>query len=108
MHTPSSQDRLFASLMYFLSFLTAIIAPAIIWFLKRDSDYINYHGKEYTNFVISYFLYQAVAGFLMFIGIGFILTGVLTILMIVFTILAGIKAYQGEKYRIPLVIKFFS
>jgi len=108
MHTSTSEERVFASMIYFISFITAIFGPLILWFLKRDSEYVHQHGMHYTNFFISYFLYQAAAGFLIIIGIGFILNGILTVMMIVFTIIAGIKAFQGTSYKIPLVIRFLS
>ncbi|WP_227396469.1 DUF4870 domain-containing protein [Jeotgalibacillus aurantiacus] len=103
-----SDERLVAGLMYFTSFFTAIIGPLVLWFVKRDSLFVQKHGYMYLNFVISYFLYQAAAGFLIVFGIGIVLNVILGVLMIIFTVLAGIKALQGEVYHIPLTIRFFT
>ena len=108
MQQSNAEERLFASLMYFTSFFTTIIGPAILWFLKRDSAYVLQHGIMYLNFIVSYFLYQVAASFLYFIGIGFVINGILAMMMIIFTIIAGIYAYEGTVYRIPLVIRLFS
>ncbi|PPA70596.1 DUF4870 domain-containing protein [Jeotgalibacillus proteolyticus] len=105
---PSSTERLTASLLYFLNFFTPIIGPAIVWYLNRKSDYMREHGVIYLNFLISYFLYQAFAGFLYIIAIGVLINIVLGVMMFVFMIIAGIYAYQGRFYKIPLVIRFFS
>ncbi|SHM39122.1 DUF4870 domain-containing protein [Gracilibacillus kekensis] len=103
----NNDERLFAMLIYLLSFFTAIIGPIIIWMVKRDeSDFIDYHGKEYLNFFISFTIYGIVSGILMLILIGFILAAVVGILYLIFTLIALFKAYSGEKYRIPLVIRF--
>lgn len=104
---PSNDDKLMAMLIYLTSFFTAIIGPLIIWLLKKDeSEFIDYHGKEYLNFVISYTIYMFVAGLLMIILIGFLIAGILGIMYFVFTVIAGIKAYNGERYQIPLILRF--
>ena len=72
MHT-TSDERLFAMLIYVTSFFTTIIGPLIIWLIKREeSEFIDFHGKEYLNFVISYFVYGIVAGISVFLFIGFL------------------------------------
>ncbi|WP_041056209.1 DUF4870 domain-containing protein [Jeotgalibacillus campisalis] len=108
MQSSTSDERLAAGLLYFLNFFTAIIGPFLIWYVKRDSPFVNQHGLHYLNFLVSYFLYQAAAGFFYFIAIGFIINVILSILMAVFITVAGIYAFKGKQFRIPLVIRFFS
>ena len=104
----SSDDRLLACLIYVSSFFTTFIGPFLIWIIKKDdSALIDHHGKEYFNFLISYFIYGVISGILMFVLIGFVLIFIVEILAFVFTIVAAVKAYNGECYRIPLVIHFF-
>src|SRR5690625_5780846 len=96
----SNDERLLAMLIYVTSLFTTIIGPIIIWLIKRDeSEFIDYHGKEYLNFVISYFIYGVVAGITVIILIGFILAPIVGIAAFIFTIIAAVKAYQGERYR---------
>ena len=103
---PSSEDKLFAMLLYVLNFFTAIIGPLIIWLIKREtSPFIDYHGKEYFNLIISYFVYEIVAAITMIIGIGFILVPVLSIAFVVLIVVGAVKAYQGEHYRFPLIFR---
>ncbi len=104
--TTSSDERLLAMLIYVTSFFTTIIGPIIIWLIKREeSAFIDYHGKEYLNFVISYFVYGIVAAISMVILIGFLLAPIVGIAAFVFTIIAAVKAYNGEMYRIPLIFR---
>ncbi|MBM7579502.1 DUF4870 domain-containing protein [Jeotgalibacillus terrae] len=104
----SSEDRLVAALMYFTSTVTFIVGPLILWLIKRDAPFVREHGYVYLNFAVSYFLYQAFAGFFYFIGIGWVINSVLTVLWIVFAIIAGIYALKGDVFKIPLVIRFFT
>lgn len=104
---PSKDERLLATLIYVSSFFTVFIGPLIIWLLKKDeSSFVDYHGKEYFNFLISYFIYSVIGWILLIILIGGILLGIIGILVFIFTILAAVKAYEGERYQIPLVIRF--
>src|SRR5699024_10838524 len=57
----TNDERLFAMLIYLLSFFMPVIIPLIIWLIKKDeSSYIDYHGKAYFNFIISYTIYTFV------------------------------------------------
>ncbi|WP_442594137.1 DUF4870 domain-containing protein [Neobacillus sp. D3-1R] len=103
---PSNDERLLAAAIYVISFFTAFIGPLIIWLLKKnDSEFIDYHGKEYLNFIISYSVYSVISVILMIILIGFVTIWIIGIASFVFTIIAAIKAYEGKEYRIPLVFR---
>ncbi|MEY8626639.1 DUF4870 domain-containing protein, partial [Staphylococcus equorum] len=59
------------------------------------------------NFLLSYMIWLIVASIAMFIIIGFILFPIIAILNFIFTIVAAVKAYNGEDYLPPLSIRFF-
>ncbi|GAA0614135.1 DUF4870 domain-containing protein [Virgibacillus siamensis] len=102
----NSDERMFAMLIYLVSFFVPILGPLVIWLLKReDSDFIDYHGKEYFNFLISYTVYGIVCTILMIILIGFVLIFIVGLMGFIFTIVALVKAYGGQKYRIPLIFR---
>lgn len=103
---PSNDERLLAAAIYVTSFFTTFIGPLIIWLLKKnDSEFVDYHGKEYFNFLISYTIYSVISVVLMIILIGVITIWIVGILAFVFTIVAAVKAYEGKEYRIPLVFR---
>ena len=104
---PTDDERLFSMLIYVLSFPFPILGPLIIWLLKRDqSEFVDYHGKEYFNFFVSYFIYGIISTILIILLVGIILYIILGIMALVLTIIAAVKAFQGERYRFPLVIRF--
>jgi len=102
----SNDDRLFAALIYVISFFTAFIGPIIIWLLKKDSsEFVDYHGRQYLNFLISYTIYGIIAGIAVVIFIGFVLLPIVGIVAFVFTIIGAVKAYEGEYYRMPFIFR---
>ncbi|GIN88325.1 DUF4870 domain-containing protein [Heyndrickxia sporothermodurans] len=103
----TQEDRLMAAAIYVLSFFTTIIGPLIIWIIKKDdSEFINGHGKSYFNFMISYFIYGVISGILVIVLIGFLLLPLVGVAAFIFTIIAAIKAYNGETYKIPFTFEF--
>lgn len=84
-----------------------IIAPLVIWQIKKDGfAFVDKQGKECLNFQISFTIYALVAGLLMFVVIGLILLPIIGIVGLVFIIIAAIKANNGEDYRYPFNIRF--
>ncbi|WP_066256707.1 DUF4870 domain-containing protein [Neobacillus drentensis] len=102
----NNDERLMAAGIYVLSIFFPVIAPLVIWLIKKDeSSFIDYHGREYFNFLISYTVYFFVSGILTIVLIGFVALAVLGVMLFVFTIIAAIKAYEGNEYRFPLIFR---
>ncbi len=107
-YRPTDEERTLAMLIFLISFFTSVLGPLIIWLIKRkESAYIDHYGREYFNMTISYFIYTIISALSLFILIGFILLPAVGIAAIVFTIIGAVKAYGGEYYRIPFIIRFF-
>ncbi len=88
--------------------LAGLIVPIILWQIKKaESEIIDRHGKIVVNWIISAFLYGIVFGLLCLLLIGIPLLIILGVLAIVFPIIGGIKANNGEVWPYPLSIKFF-
>ncbi|QJW91499.1 DUF4870 domain-containing protein [Spirosoma taeanense] len=85
----------------------SIVLPLIIWQIQKDkSAFIDYHGKEAVNFNITMAIAAGISFILMFILIGVFLLWIVGIVWLIFTIIAAIKANNGEHYRYPLSIRF--
>src|SRR5579875_1397654 len=114
---PSHEERqwaLFAHLSALLgglltsSFLGlgCIVGPLIIWLAKKDTlPFVDDQAKEALNFNITVAIAAAVCGVLMFVLIGFVLLPLLGLAWLVFTIIAAIKANEGESYRYPFTLR---
>ena len=87
--------------------LGGIVVPLIIWMVKRDEDpFIDYHGREVLNFQISIAIYTVIAIILCFVVIGFLILPLLFLMDLILTIVAAIRARDGETYRYPMTIRF--
>lgn len=102
----SQDERNFALLAHLLSFFAPILAPLIIWLLKKDeSRFIDAHAKESLNFQISLIIYGFACLILSIILIGILLAIVLAIVAVVCVLIATVKAANGEYYRYPFTIR---
>ncbi|MGH8886700.1 MAG: DUF4870 domain-containing protein [Egibacteraceae bacterium] len=87
----------------------AFIGPLVVWLIKREEHpFIAMHAREALNFNLSVLLYVFVAFLLSLLLVGIpILIGI-GIAWLVLTIVATVKAANGEEYRYPLTIRFIS
>jgi uncharacterized Tic20 family protein len=114
--SPENQARMWNMLCH-LSALAAcigipfgnILGPLILWQLKKNEyPSVDIHGKAALNFQISVTIVLlcgfAAAFVLHFLCIGFLLFPLVALLGLagmVFAIIAGIKANNGEDYQYP-------
>lgn len=97
----------------FLIPLLGFVLPIVLWLVNgKDYPNIDKHGKNIANFMISMIIYMAIAGAFCFTIIGLIIgipmLIVLGIIQIIFIIVAAVKANNGEYWKYPLSITFFS
>lgn len=83
--------------------LSGIIAPLIVWQIKKDDHpFIDEHGKEALNFQISMGIYSLVSLLLIPVFcIGAFLLPAVGIVNLVFLLIAGVKANNGQSYWYP-------
>lgn len=106
----TSSERTYAVLMH-LSLLAAhvlvpILPLAIMWIIKRkESPFIDDHGREAMNFQISLLIYFVAGTLLTVVGIGVLIMLATWALGIVGMILAAVAANRGEFYRYPATLR---
>jgi uncharacterized Tic20 family protein len=116
MYTLTSEERNWGMLSHLLA-LTGyvgipfghIIAPLIIYLMKKDeSPFVADQARESLNFQISMSIYAVISGVLVLILIGFLLLAAVWVAGVVLTVIASVKAANGEGYRYPLTIRLIS
>ena len=112
MQMPSQDERTQAMLCHLTGLLGGlippvnIIAPLVIWLLKKDqSQFVNDQGKEAINFQITMTIYFVIALVLMIILIGILLLPVVGLFWLIFGIIGTIKANEGVYYRYPFIFR---
>ncbi len=108
------EDRqllLLTHLSQLLNLITAIggfVVPLVIWLTQKDHVLdMDRQGKMIINFQISMFVYAIISIPLIFLfGLGVILLIAIGIIVVVFPIINGIKASNGEESFYPFSIEF--
>lgn len=96
-----------SGLAFALVWPLGMVLPIILWQTQKEKmPALDAHGKMVTNWMISATIYFAVSFVLMFVLIGFLTIFVVFLLAIIFPIVGGIKANNGEMWNYPLTIKF--
>ena len=119
---------LLAALTTWVAGAAGVAGAGAVYLLKREeSDFVAGHAREAINFNLSMFIYACIAAgvavllvgaTILTLGIGLILTlpaGILlalacaaiAILWLVCSVVAAIKAWNGERYRYPLTMRLF-
>jgi uncharacterized protein len=83
-----------------------ILGPLVVWLSRRDqSPFVAEHAREALNFNITVVLAAIVCTALMVVFVGFILGSALFIAWLVLTLIAAIRASEGELYRYPFSLR---
>ncbi|MDQ3648263.1 MAG: DUF4870 domain-containing protein [Actinomycetota bacterium] len=113
------QWAMFAHLSALLSALVAgltFIGPLVIYLTKKnDHPFIADHAREALNFNLSFLIYAVALGIVAVLTFIFIIGFFLFFLYIpmalaglILSIVAAVKANNGEVYRYPLTIRMVS
>lgn len=112
--THSTADtRNWATLSHLSAFVTfigipAALGPLVMWLLRRDDPFAEFHAKEALNFNISFIIYGALAAVSIIFLVGLILLPAVLVTWFVLVVRAAIRASAGEYYRYPMTIRFVS
>jgi uncharacterized Tic20 family protein len=86
--------------------LGCVLGPLAVYLSRRDqSEFVAEHAREALNFNITVVLAAIVCMALMVVFVGFILGTALFIGWLVLTLIAAIRASEGERYRYPLSLR---
>jgi uncharacterized Tic20 family protein len=86
--------------------LGCVLGPLAVYLWRRDSsEFVAGHAREALNFNITVALAALVCIALMVVFVGFILGTALFIAWLVLTLIAAIRASEGERYRYPFSLR---
>jgi uncharacterized Tic20 family protein len=109
------QSRQWAMLLHFSLLagfvvpFAGLVTPIIIWQVKKAKyPELDAHGKIAVNWILSLILYAVVSALLILLIVGLPLLIALGVLSVVFPIIGGIKANNGEIWNYPLSIQFLT
>jgi len=90
------EENLEAALAYVLGFITGIV----FYLLEKESSYVRFHAMQSIVVFLAIFILQ---WFFMFIPyFGWMISSFLGLVAFILWILLIIKAYQGERFKVPI------
>ena len=104
-----ADEKLWATLIQIGGILFNWI-PALIGYLvlKDRGPFVRAQAATALHFQITIFIAYVVGGILSIVVVGIFIILAAWVLNIVFSIIAAVKANQGEFYTYPIAIKFVS
>lgn len=118
----AGESRTWAALTHLSAFVgawafLAFAGPLVMWLLKRHEDpFVEHHGREALNFNLTVLVVGVVGALLAIpitiatLGLGLIvlvpLAAAIALAWLVLTIVAAVRASDGEAYRYPMTIRF--
>ncbi|BBB92721.1 MAG TPA: DUF4870 domain-containing protein [Methylomusa anaerophila] len=95
-----------AHLGYLLGGAGFIIAPLIIFILKKGDPFVYDHARQALISHLAVLVLSLAISFLCFLLIGILLLPVLAVVwigLVITSVIAAIKALNGELYRYPFI-----
>jgi hypothetical protein len=103
---PTQDEKTWGMLSHLSGLLLAFIGPLIIWQTKgKESAWVERQAIEALNFQITVGIAFIASFILTFVLIGACLMPLVGLGALVLSIIAGIKANNGEVYRYPATIR---
>ncbi len=99
----------FSVLASWLVPLAGVVVPVLLWQLKKDElPGIQPHAHIVLNWIVSSFVYAVICFLLLFIAIGALGFFILGLLTVIYSIVGGVKANDGELWPYPgTIVKLF-
>jgi len=107
--------KLAAFLSYFLSFFISFIGGLIFFLIEKDNKFTRFHAMQaillnaaMIVLGIAGFIVSGILSFIPILGplVGFLIFTAIGIGGLVLLIIAMIKSFQGEWYKIPVIGEF--
>ncbi len=84
-----------------LSYVAGVLTGIIFFIIEKENKFVRFHAMQCILFFGGLFVLQLVLVFIPFIRA--ILVPVISIGSLILWIILMIKAYQGEKFKLPIV-----
>ena len=108
---PTADERQWGMIAHLSALVASVVGfpllgPLIVWLTKgKESAWVEQHAKEALNFQITVTAALWISAFLVVCIVGIFMLPVIGLAALVLTVMAGIKANNGEMYRYPATIR---
>jgi uncharacterized protein len=103
--SPSASDKVSAILTHVGGIFFWFVPSLIVYFAVTGNPWLKEQARNALNFQLTMLIAFIIGIVLSFIGIGFLIIWAVEVIVVVFSIIAAVKANQGETYKYPLTIE---
>lgn len=101
-----SDEKTLAMLAQLLGIFTGFLGPLVMYLIaKDDQPFLKHHAAESLNFQLTILIGYIISGVLTIVLIGFLTGFMVWVAALVFGIMATMAANRGEWYRYPITIR---
>ena len=97
----SSSTGLDPNLAGLLTYLLGFVTGLIFLVIEKENSYVRFHAYQSTIVFLAFFVASFVVGFIPLVGP--LLSAVLSLASIVLWVLLMYKAFQGERFKLPVL-----
>lgn len=84
-----------------LSYVLGLITGIVFWAIRKDDDLVHFHSVQSIGLCLTWLGGWLILTFIPILG--WILLPFWGLLMFVFWLVSIVKAYQGERFELPLI-----
>ena len=98
-----------AHISYFVGGIGFIVAPLAIFLLKSEDAFVVYHAKQALVAHLVILAFSVIVSLLCLVVVGVLMIPILAALwlvLIITSVIAAVKAMNGETYRYPFIQTF--
>ncbi|MGC2131470.1 MAG: DUF4870 domain-containing protein [Candidatus Aquilonibacter sp.] len=103
--SPSANDKVAAMAIHIAGIFFWFIPSLVVYFAVSGNPWLKEQARNALNFQLTMLIAFIIGIVLSFIGIGFLIIWAVEVVVVVFSIIAAVKANQGETYKYPLTIE---
>ena len=93
-----------ANVAALLAYVLALVTGLVFFLIEKESRFVKFHAMQSIAFSVVMFVAGLIMAFIPFIGVAG--TALLNLAGLVVWVLLMIKAYQGERFKLPILGDF--
>lgn len=87
-----------------LSYVLGILSGVVFWAVRKDDEFVRFHAIQSIGLCSIWLIGWILLMIIPFLG--WVLLPFWALLMFVFWLVSIVKAYQGEKFKLPMIGDF--
>jgi uncharacterized membrane protein len=84
-----------------LAYVAGLVTGIVFWIIEKESSFVRFHAMQSILFAGSWIVVYIVLSFIPILG--WIIMLLINLLWLVLWIMLMIKAYQGERFKLPVI-----